>query len=68
MNKTEVTKIVKDEISKFVDNSLDREVKTLIRKGGTQTRDETLKTISDVIEAMYKVLWQKKQFWKSDLK
>ena len=68
MNKTEVTKIVKDEIDKFVSNSLDKEVKNIIKKGGTQTRDETLKTISDVIEAMYKVLWQKKQFWKTDIK
>ena len=34
----------------------------------TQTRDELISTIKSSLESVYKLLWQKKEFWKSDIK
>lgn len=68
MNKTEVTSIVKQEIKKFVSDSLDDEMKKILYRKGSKSRDELVKTISDGIEGVYKVLWQKRDFWKKDIK
>lgn len=68
MDKQDVKKIVNDEINKFVKDSLDKEVKLIIAKSNSQTRGEMISTIKNALEAVYKVLWQKKEFWKSDIK
>lgn len=68
MNKQETTSIVKSEIKKFIDDSLDKEVKKIVSNKGSKTREELVKTISDAMEGVYKVLWQKRDFWKKDIK
>jgi hypothetical protein len=68
MNKAEITRLVKDEVNKFVSDSLDGEIKKRIKKSGSETRTELMDTISNAVEAVFKVLWQKRQFWKSDIK
>ena len=56
MNKQEVTSIIKTEIKKRLNNK------------GSKSRAELIKIISDSMEAVYKVLWQKRDFWKKDIK
>jgi hypothetical protein len=68
MDKMDVREIVKDEINKFVNDSLDKEVKKILAKSGSQTRNEAISTIKNALEAVYKVLWQKRDFWKTDIK
>jgi len=68
MDKQEVKWIVNDEIKKFVDDSLDKEIKKILAKSNSQTRSEMISTIKNAMEAVYKLLWQKKDFWKSDIK
>ncbi|MFW6243130.1 MAG: hypothetical protein ACOC2W_03130 [bacterium] len=68
MNKESVENIVKSEIRKFVKDELDKEISDNIKKNNTKTRDELIKIIKNSIEAVYKVLWQKRDFWKSDIK
>jgi hypothetical protein len=68
MNKQDVKKIVDDEISKFVKDSLDKEVKLIIAKSNSSSRGEILSIVKNAMEAVYKVLWQKRDFWKSDIK
>jgi len=68
MDKQDVKEIVNDEISKFVNDSLDKEIKKILSKSNTQTRNELISTIKNAIEAVYKVLWQKRDFWKTDIK
>ena len=68
MDKQEVKWIVNDEIKKFVDDSLDKEIKKILAKSNSQTRSEMISTIKNAIEAVYKVLWQKRDFWKTDIK
>jgi Ni,Fe-hydrogenase III component G len=67
MDKDDVKKIVNDEINKFVDDSLDKEIKKILSKSNSQTRSEMISTIKNALEAVYKMLWMKKDFWKSDI-
>jgi preprotein translocase subunit Sss1 len=67
MNKVEVKEIVINEISNFINNSLDKEINKILKKTGTQTRDEMISTIKDSIESVFKLLWQKKDFWKTGI-
>ena len=68
MDNNEIKRIVKDEINKFYNDSLDREVKKVIGKSNSQTRGELISIIKNAMEAVYKVLWQKRDFWKTDIK
>jgi hypothetical protein len=68
MDKTEVKAIVNDEIKKFVGDMLDKEMKKVLHSNNSATRDELIQTIKNSMEAVYKVLWQKRDFWKSDIK
>lgn len=68
MDKTEVKAIVNDEIKKFVSDSLDKEIKKVIHNTNSATRDEMITIIGNAIESVFKIFWQKKGFWKTDLK
>lgn len=68
MDKQDVKKIVNDEINKFVKDSLDKEVKLIIAKSNSPSRGEILSIVKNGLEAVYKVLWQKRDFWKTDIK
>jgi Ni,Fe-hydrogenase III component G len=67
MDRTEVKEIVNDEIKKFIGDSLDKEMKKIVHNSNSQTRDELITTIKNALEAVYKMLWVKKEFWKSDI-
>ena len=68
MSEAEVKKIVNSEIKKLISDSLDKEVKKVLAKNNSQTRAELIKTIKDSMEAVYKVLWVKRDFWKTDIR
>lgn len=68
MEKSDVEKIVNDEIKKFVNDSLDKEMKRILHSSNSKTRDEMISTIKNAMEAVVRVLWQKKDFWKTDIK
>ena len=68
MNKTEVREIINDELKKFIVNDLDREIKKIMKNSSSQTRTELIDTIKNSIESVYKILWQKRDFWKTDIK
>jgi hypothetical protein len=67
MNKQDIKEIVNDEINKFVSDSLDKEVKKIMHKNNSATRDELVLTIKKSMEGIFKVLWQKRDFWATDL-
>lgn len=68
MDKTDIKTVVDDEIKKFINDSLDKEVKRVLHNSGSQSREELINTIKNAMESVYKMLWQKKDFWKSDIK
>ena len=68
MDKQDVKAIVNDEIKKFHNDSLDNEIKKIMSKSNSRTRAEMITIIKDALEAVYKVLWQKRDFWKTDIR
>jgi hypothetical protein len=68
MNGDEIKKIINSEISKFINDSLDKEVKKIMVKSNSQTRSEMIDTIKNSLEAVYKMLWVKRDFWKTDIR
>ena len=66
--KGDIEKIVNDEIRNFIADSLDKEVKKILQNKNSQSRTELIKTIKDSMERVYKTLWQKREFWKTDIK
>jgi len=68
MNRIEVKEIIDSEIKKFVNDALDKEIKKILHNTNSATRNELILTIKNSIEAVYKVLWQKRDFWKTDIK
>ncbi len=68
MNKSDVKQIVVDEIDKFVNNALDKEIKKVLSKSNSQSRGETVAIIKDAMDSVYRTLWQKRDFWQSSIK
>jgi len=68
LDKQDVKTIVNDEINKFIGSELDKEIKKILVKSNSQTRGEVISTIKNALEAVYKVLWQKRDFWKTDIR
>jgi ribosome-binding ATPase YchF (GTP1/OBG family) len=68
MDNNDVKEIVNTEIRKFINDSLDKEIKRVLRSSNSQSRGEMISTIKNAMEAVYKVLWQKRDFWKTDIK
>lgn len=68
MERNDIREIVNDELKKFVNDSLDKEIRKILHASNSQTRQELIDTIKNALDAVYKVLWQKKDFWKTDIK
>lgn len=68
MEKAEIKQIVDDEIKKFLSDYLDKEVKKLLKSTNSGTRGELISTIKDSFEAVYKNLWQKRDFWRNEIR
>jgi Ni,Fe-hydrogenase III component G len=66
--KDEIAKIVNDELKKFVKDELDKEMKDILHKSTSKSHKEITDIIKDALEAAFKVLWVKKDFWKKDIK
>jgi hypothetical protein len=68
MDKADVTNIVKDEMAKYYKDTLDKEVAALMHSMNTKTHAELITIIKNAMESVYKMLWVKKDFWKTDIK
>jgi ATP-dependent Lon protease len=68
MDNTDVKEIVNTEIKKFVNDMLDKEMKKILQSKGSASRNELVDMVRNAFDAVYKVLWQKKDFWKTDIK
>jgi hypothetical protein len=68
MTESDIKKLINSEISKFVSDSFDKEVKKVLHNGGSMSRDELIKTIGNAIELFSKTIWVKRDFWKGELR
>jgi len=67
-DRNEIIDIVQSEIKSFVKDSLDKEMKDILKKSSSQSRKELINTIKNSLEAAFKVFWIKRDFWKTDIK
>lgn len=67
-DKDEVAKIVQSELKKFVKDELDKEMEKILHKKSSKSRQELIDTIKDSLESAFKILWVKRDFWKTDIK
>lgn len=65
--KDKITSIVQDELKKFFNDSLDKELENILSKKNSKVRKEMIKTIKDALESAFKMFWLKRDFWKSDI-
>ena len=68
MDNEDIKKIVNSEINKFIKDSLDKEIANVLSKSNSKTRGELINIIKNSLEAVYKMLWQKRDFWKTDIR
>lgn len=68
MDNADVKKIVNDEIKSFVNDSLDKEIKKILGASNGKSRGEIITIIKNAMESVYKILWIKRDFWKTDIK
>jgi len=67
-DKVKTVKIIQDEMKKFHRDNLDKEVTALIGKSSSKVRTEIINIIKNSLESVYKILWQKRDFWKTDIR
>lgn len=65
---SDIKKIVNDEITKYVSSSLDIEIKKLLRSKNSKSREELVIILKQSLESVFKQLWVKRDFWKTDIK
>lgn len=65
---SDIKKIVNDEITKYVSSSLDIEINKLLRSKNSKSREELVIILKQSLESVFKQLWVKRDFWKTDIK
>jgi thymidylate synthase len=68
LTKSDVEKIVKDEIKSFVTNELGKEMAKAIKKTNSDPRKEVVEISKQAIEKLAEFLWIRRNIWKGDIK
>jgi len=68
MNKSEVTKIVKDEIKRFITRELDNEISKILKGNNSKARKESIEITKEGLTKLAEFLWIRRNVWKGDIK
>ena len=68
MNNTDVKEIVNNEIKKFVNDMLDKEMKKILQNKNSASRGELVDMVRGAFDSVYQTLWFKKDFWKTNIR
>lgn len=66
--RSDIVDIVKSEIKKFVEDSMEKEMGKVLKNTNSQARKEIVILMKNGLEAAFKVFWIKRDFWKTDIK
>ena len=66
--RSDIVDIVKSEIKKFVEDSMEKEMGKVFKDTNSLPRKEVVKLMKNGLEAAFKVFWIKRDFWKTDIK
>jgi hypothetical protein len=67
-NKSDIEKIVKDEIKIFIKNGLDSEVSKLLKASSGSSRKETIEIAKEALSKFAEFMYIRKSIWKADIK
>lgn len=68
MDKSEVKRIVKDEIKRFITRELDNEISKILRGNNTKARKETIEITKEGLSKLAEFLWIRRNVWKGDIR
>lgn len=67
LTKTDIKRIVKDEIDSFVKSQLDKEVAKILKKD-RNAKENINELIRDALKQLYKYMWIRKDVWAKDIR
>lgn len=67
-HRKEIIEVINSELKKFAKDSLDAEMKKILQRSSSQSRKELVDSIKNALEAAFKILWIKRDFWKTDIR
>lgn len=68
LSKDDITRIVRSEINSFIKDSIDTEMAKILKNQNSSSRGEMLTAMKKAMESAFKILWVKRDFWKTDIK
>jgi hypothetical protein len=68
LTKSDVEKIVKDEIKSFMSKDLEKEIGKAIKKNNSDPRKEMIEISKQAIEKLAEFLWVRRNVWKGDIR
>ena len=68
LSKSDVNKIVKDELDKFINNEFEKVFKRYMRNNNSSVRNEVIELIKSSITSVYKFMWLRRDVWKGDIR
>lgn len=68
LSKTDIEKIVKDELKSFLSSKLDDELSSLVKSSTSKTRRELAELNKEAISKLAEFLWIRRSIWKNDIK
>lgn len=66
--KSDIEKIVKDEIKNFITKELDGEISKLLKASSAKSRKEAVEISKEAISKMAEFLYIRRNVWKGDIK
>jgi uncharacterized protein YpuA (DUF1002 family) len=67
-DKSDIEKIVKDEIKKYLSDKLDDEMAKIIKSSTSKSRKEAVDISKEAISKLAEFLWVRRSIWKGDIK
>lgn len=68
MTKTEIKKIVEDEIKIYLEKVLDDEIAKLLKTNNSKTRRESTTISKNAVGKLAEFMWVRKSIWQNDIK
>ncbi|NJO59689.1 MAG: hypothetical protein HC836_15700 [Richelia sp. RM2_1_2] len=67
INKSEIRKIVQDELASILNKELDKKIADLLKKKNSKTSTAATDISKDSLDALYRFMYLRRNIWKKDL-
>lgn len=66
--KSEIEKIVRDEIKSYIKDQIDDEISKAVKKAGGKSRKEVIEIAKEAVSKLAEFLWVRRNVWKGDIR